>query len=290
MDGFAGGCVEHGAANGGGQSAGGNRPAGDGVDQLLFRALGVLGRQHVHDHAVGGGQMGFQRLYRLGLVVLNADVAFLQTENPHQNFQTGDHFLRHLPAQPVVGGYVGLTLTGVDDNGIHLAQAAGDFGVGGEGSAAHANHAALPDDIDELLVGKRVYRFLSPALNVRAQGVLVVVFDDHAHDGGAAGVGTGLYRLHLTGNGSVNGNTQALIVTDLLTHGDQIPFFDQGLAGGADMLGHGNDNHIRGGEGLNLLVASVPLIFFGMDPSEKRKRHITSPLSNFAEKTAGLQI
>ena len=78
-------------------------------------------------------------------------------------------------------------------------------------------------------------------------------------------------------------DTKALVIADLLPDGDQIALLDQGLAGGADMLGHGDYDDIRFRENLDLLVASVPLIFFGMDPAEKRKRHITSPLSNFAE-------
>ena len=51
MDGLAGGGVDYRAAHGGGQPAGGNLPAGDGVDQLLLRALGVLGGEHVHGNA-----------------------------------------------------------------------------------------------------------------------------------------------------------------------------------------------------------------------------------------------
>jgi hypothetical protein len=81
----------------------------------------------------------------------------------------------------------------------------------------------------------------------------------------------------------MNRNTQTLVVTDLLTDSNQIALLDEGLAGGADMLGHGNYQDIRFGEYLSRLVASVPLIFFGMHPSEKRKRHFTSPLSNFAD-------
>jgi hypothetical protein len=78
-------------------------------------------------------------------------------------------------------------------------------------------------------------------------------------------------------------NAQTLVVTDLLTDSNQVALLDEGLAGGADMLGHRDHQDVRFGEDLSCLVASVPLIFFGMYPSEKRKRHITSPLSKFAE-------
>jgi hypothetical protein len=84
----------------------------------------------------------------------------------------------------------------------------------------------------------------------------------------------------------MNRHAQALVVTNLLTNSNQITLLHEGLAGGADMLGHGDHEDIRLGENLSRLVTSVPLIFVGMDSSEKRKRHITSPLSNFADMSA----
>jgi hypothetical protein len=78
-------------------------------------------------------------------------------------------------------------------------------------------------------------------------------------------------------------NTQALVVTDFLTNRNQIALLYKGHAGSADMLGHGNYNHVRFREHDSLLVASVPLIFVGMNTAEKRKRHISSPLSNFTD-------
>ena len=144
----------------------------------------------------------------------------------------------------------------------------------------------VTDDVDEILVGQCVNFFLSTGLDILAQGAQMIILDDHAHNRAAVGVCHGPDRLNLTGNGSMNRNTQTLIITDLLTDSNQIALLDEGLAGGADMLGHGNYQDIRFGEYLSLLVTSVPLIFFGMDPSEKRKRHITSPLSIFAEITA----
>jgi hypothetical protein len=84
----------------------------------------------------------------------------------------------------------------------------------------------------------------------------------------------------------MNRNAQTLIVTDLLTDSNQVALLNEGLAGGADMLGHRDHEDIRFRESHGLLVTSVPLIFVGMNTAEKRKRHITSPLSNFAETTA----
>jgi hypothetical protein len=76
---------------------------------------------------------------------------------------------------------------------------------------------------------------------------------------------------------------QTLIIADFLTLGHQIILLHQGLTGGADVLRHGDDQNIRLGKILNGLVASVELIFRGMDTAEKRKRHVTSPLSKLAD-------
>ena len=46
IDGGSGGCVEHGAAHGGGQLARRDLSVGHGLDQLLLRALGVAGGQY----------------------------------------------------------------------------------------------------------------------------------------------------------------------------------------------------------------------------------------------------
>ena len=102
----------------------------------------------------------------------------------------------------------------------------------------------------------------------------MVILDHHTHHGGTAGVGAHFHSLDLTGDGSVDRHTQSLIIADLLTHGHRVTLLHEGVAGGADMLGHGDHNDIRLGENLSLLVAGIPLIFFGMDPAEKRKRHI----------------
>ena len=96
-------------------------------------------------------------------------------------------------------------------------------------------------------------------------------------------MGTQLNGFDLAGNGSMDRNAQTLIVTDLLTLGHKIALGNQRLARCADMLRHGNHNDVRFGKGLGFLVAGIPLVFFGMDPAEKRKRHVSSPLSKFAE-------
>ena len=284
VDGAGGRSVEYRAAHRGGQTAGGNFPAGDGVDQLLFSALRVLGRQHIQYDTVQ--LVLLQRLNGFWLVVLDGNVSLCQAEDLHDDLQALHQLRRMLPAQPVVSRYVRLALAGVDDDGIHLADAAGELDVGGESRTAHADDAALPDNADQLFRAECVHLFLRAGLDVLTQGIQMVILDHHTHHGGTAGVGAHFHSLDLTGDGSVDRHTQSLIIADLLTHGHRVTLLHEGVAGGADMLGHGDHNDIRLGENLSLLVAGIPLIFFGMDPAEKRKRHITSPLSNFAAHTA----
>ena len=158
--------------------------------------------------------------------------------------------------------------------------------MAGEGCAAHADDAALVDNIHKLLRGQGIHFLLGAGLDCLAQRVQMVIFDDNAQNVASVGMRTHLHRLDLTGNRGVNRDAQALIVTDFLTLGHQIALGNQRLAGSADMLRHGDHYNIRFRKYLGFLVARVPLVFFGMHPAEKRKRHVSSPLSNFAEQTA----
>lgn len=101
----------------------------------------------------------------------------------------------------------------------------------------------------------------------------MVIFNHHALHQSAAGVGAHFHRLHRAGNRCVDGNTQPLIVADLLTHSHQIALFHQGLAGNADVLGHRNHQNIRFRKILDRRILCVMLIFFRMDAAEKRKSH-----------------
>ena len=197
----------------------------------------------------------------------------IQTENLHDDPDTGNDLLRILLTDPVVGNDVGFALAGIDDDGVHLADAGGKLYMSGEGRAAHADDAGFPDDAHQILGGQGIHFRLGTGLDILAQGIFVVIFDDHTHHGGSVGMGTGSNHAHLTGNGGMDRHTQALIITDLLTLLDQITLLDQGLAGRADMLGHGDYQRIACREFHDLLLFSVPFIFFGMNPSEKGKRH-----------------
>ena len=273
MDGLGGGGVEDSAADSGGQTAGGDLTAGDGVDHLLFSTLGVLGGQNVHDDAGSGIDGILQGLHGIGLVVLDGDVGAVQAEDLHDDLQTADQLRSHFLTQAVVGGDEGLTLAGVDDDGVHLAEAGGQLHVGGEGCAAHADDTGLTDDGHQIVSAQSVNFFLGAGLNCRIELIQMVILNDNAHAGHAVGVGAGLHSLDRAGHGGVDGDAQTLVVADLLAHQDTVALLDQGLAGCADVLRHGDHQQIRGGESLDFLAFGVVLIFFGVYPSEKGKRH-----------------
>ena len=211
-------------------------------------------------------------------------MTFLQAKDPHDDLQAGDDLFRHIPAQPVIRGDVGLTFAGVDDNGIHLADAAGEFDMGGEGRAAHTHDAGLPDDADQLFRSQGIHLLLSAGLNILVEGTLVIIFDDHTHHSDTAGVRLCLHRLDLTGHGCVNRHAQARIVANFLTFFHQVALFHQGLTRRADVLGHRDHQNIRLRVFLQGTVAGVPLVFLGMDTTKERKRHVASPLLIIAEK------
>ena len=88
------------------------------------------------------------------LVGLHTDDGVLQAEGLHQNAHAADDPLALLQHQPVVSGYVGLTLGAVQDQGIHLADAGADLHVGGEAGAAHSGDARLLDNLHDLLAAQ----------------------------------------------------------------------------------------------------------------------------------------
>ena len=198
----------------------------------------------------------------------------VQAEDLHNDLDAGDHQFGHLPAQPIIGSDVGLAFAGVNDDGIHLANAGGELDVRGEGRAAHTHDTGLMDHFHQFLRGQGIHLSLCPGLDVLAQGAQMVIFNDHAHHGSTAGVGLHFNRLDLAGDRGVNRHTQTRVVTDLLAYRHRIALFHQGLAGRADVLRHGYHQNIRLREFLNGLVAGEFLVFIGVDTAEERKRHI----------------
>ena len=273
VDRLAGSAVEHRAAHRRRQSPGGNLPSGNGLDQLFFRALGILGPEHIHLDPGGGADGAFQGVDGFRLIVLDADMGGVQAQNLHNDLQAGNQLRGIFPAEPVVSDYVRLTFADIDNNGIHLAQAGGKLHMGGEGGAAHAHDTGLPDDIHQFLGFQSVYLLLGSGLDLLGQNILMVVLDHYAHDGGAVGMGLHIHGLYLAGDGSMDRYAKALIVANLLAHLHIVPLLHQRLAGRADVLCHRHHQKIRLREIQHRQIACVYLVFLGMHPSEKRKHH-----------------
>ena len=91
----------------------------------------------------------------------------------------------------------------VDDKSIDLSEAASDLECGGEHSAAHTDYACFAQ------TGKDRFRILQLLLSqrsqIRAGGVLVIVFDNDRHYHIAQRMGSGLDRYDLAGNGRMHG-------------------------------------------------------------------------------------
>ena len=143
--------------------------------------------------------------------------------------------------------------------------------MGGEGGAAHAHDAGLPDDAGQVLRGQALQRL--PGLHRGSQGFLKVVFDDHGQNRGSAGMGPGLHRLHRSGDGAMYRHAKALIVADFLAQVHMVPLIDQRLTGGADVLGHGNHHKVRRRKRRNGPVPGQFLPVPGVYAAEERKCH-----------------
>ena len=140
----------------------------------------------------------------------------------------------------MVAVQIGLALSAVDDELIHLADTAADLEGSGEHCAAHADHAGLADTLKD---GLGVFQLLfGEGGQILAGGVLIVVLDNDGHDHVSQGVGSGFYRHYLAGNGGMNrGGDRRRILTDLLTHFYIVADLNKRLAGSAYVLCHGDD-------------------------------------------------
>ena len=157
VNGAGGVDVEHGAADVGGQASGRHLLAGDGLAQLLLTALGVTAVQGLHHD--GGLLLGDDLVHGVDavlLVVLHADDHLVHAEHLGKIHAAADDLLGALQHGAVVAGDVGLALGAVDDDGVHLADAAGDLHVSGEGRAAHTDDAGVLDDLHHFLNRQRV--------------------------------------------------------------------------------------------------------------------------------------
>ena len=162
---------------------------------------------------------------RFFLVVLHADDDLAHAEHLGEVAAAADDLSGALKHRAMVAGDVGLALRAVDDDGIDLADAAGDLRVRGERCAAHTDDTGLLDHFDHFLHAQRVG--VGRSMDFLAQVVLEVIVDDNGHDLAAHGIGTGLHRSDRTGYACVNGSAETFEFADLLSKLDIVALGDR---------------------------------------------------------------
>lgn len=100
-------------------AATGHLDIGQQLDQLALPSGGVFGRHH---HQIDGQitvlECSLQSVDGVGLVVLDADHHVAGAHQVGDHLDAADHLVGVFTQQHVIGGDVGLTLRGVDDQGV----------------------------------------------------------------------------------------------------------------------------------------------------------------------------
>ena len=261
-DGGGGGDVKDGAAHGGGQGPGRDETAGNGLNQLLFRALGVPGGQNDNLNIVLGLYGLLEHSDGLGLVVLDGNDGAFRLQCPLEHQRTAADLLGKTANQRVIGGDVGFAFAGVEKDTVHLADGGKGFYVGGECGAAHADNTGITDNLENG-VGLQILVVHVPHHGF-VVGVEIVVLDDDGEDVAAGGMGPGFHGQDAAGNGSMDGGADTGAVTDFLAAFDHVAHLNQRGTGRANVLNHGQYNLL----GLQLRQIAAPgqgLVAFGVD-------------------------
>ncbi len=253
-----------------GQAAAGNLAVQDGLDELLFRALGVL---HPEGHDLYGGSEGPAPLPHvgdgIGLVHLNGDDGLGQIKDLEHDPHALDDALRVLDHQAVVRGKERLAFNAIDDEDLYpLFLGRGELHVGGERCAAQADDAGLLDNGANFIRGNTApIPLLGPGAAVGA-AALGALDHDRANGYGENGVRQCRDRRHGAGNTGVHGRgDETGALPDFLAGFDRIPHFHDGLAGSSGMLLQRHDQPPRKRHVLDLPALGPVLVFGGMNPS-----------------------
>ena len=242
VDGVAGTGADHVAAHAGGQPAGLHLTAGDGLDLHLLAALGVLDLFGDDLNAVLGGIEGVEQIDGVLLVDLDTVIGLLHAVGDTHQLNALEQLGGEIQHGQVVAVQIRLALGAVDNQLIHLADTAADLHSGGEHGAAHADHTGLTDALQN---GLRVLQLLLREGGHQFRGILEVILNDHRHDHIPQGVRSGLNGNDLAGDGGMDrGRDRNRVFTDLLIHLHIVAYLNQGLAGRAYVLYHG-DHYLR---------------------------------------------
>ena len=185
------------------------------------------------------------------LVLLDCNDRVLHAHDVGQHLQAADGFLRALEQQTVVGRNVRLTLCGVNDDRVALADTGLDLDMGRERCAAMADNAGRADALDALLIahGSEIVGMHGLVL-----AVLSVVFDNNGQDLAAVRMQARLDSLYLTGNGSMDRSAdEAAGFRDRLSQIHGFTDRNDRLGRGADVHGNRQDYLIRQSQLLNRL-------------------------------------
>ena len=248
------------------------------LDELLLRPLGVADAADQQLDVRRALQLVPQDGDGVGLVALHRQHRLGELQQLQHIADARQHLLRVLQQGPVVGGDVGLALGGVDDEGVHLAQGAGDLHMGGEGGASHAHDAILLDKLQQ--AGRVLFHLFRVGMDALVHPVQMVVFDHHGHDRLPVGVEPGLHGRHRAGHAGVDdGGDRRLAAPDDLPQLDVVPFFHRGRAGRADVHGHGDDHLVRRGQWGDGGGGGQPFPVVRVDAAEKGMAHGYTSLS-----------
>ncbi len=173
----------------------------------------------------------------------------------------------------MVAVQIRLALGAVDDELVHLADAAADLEGRREHRPAHADHTGLADALEDR-VG--IAALLGREGRQEVRLILVVVLNHDGQDHIAQRVRSRLHRHDGAGHARVDRRGDGRgIIGDLLTHLDIVALFHQRLAGRADMLRHWNDHLSRRRDLRDRDLGCFPIV--GMYAAYKCLGHKASP-------------
>ncbi len=158
------------------QATTGHLFAGENLDQLLFTAGRILGREDLQgEGALTDGSA--HRGDRFGLVVLDADQYFLRLDQVREDLDSRDQLGRLFTHQQVVGGDVGLALGAIDDQRAdRLGRRGAELHCGGKAGAAEAADARLANQFEQ--GGALELTVIRPRLQLDPFVLAIAVYDD----------------------------------------------------------------------------------------------------------------
>ena len=177
-----------------------------------------------------------------------------------------------LQQQTIVGGDIGLALSGVDDQGVYAAGGLAQLLRRGKAAAAHAGNTCLPHPAQQQLQGDLLGdQGLGPP---GPGGVLAVVLDDDGGDSAQLGVGAVLNGRHPAGDAGVDGGLQPPADGHRLSHLHRVSRLHRRQQ---SLVPAGGQGQIDPPGGLlqlsDGLTPGILFVWSGIDPAEEGTKH-----------------